>query len=147
MSQDDLIIAGKAYSSRLLIGTGKYKDFDETRRAIDESGAEEDNDSVEAGEFNSAWHKLEEHVVRDLVPAALGFAVALDAEKRLLVVPLVERLGLVEPLVAGKAQQLPARRARQRHGDERMAHGRGTIAGQSVHRQCTIGSPATGDRK
>ncbi|MCB1938265.1 MAG: thiazole synthase, partial [Rhodocyclaceae bacterium] len=27
-----LVIAGKAYASRLLVGTGKYKDFDETRR-------------------------------------------------------------------------------------------------------------------
>jgi len=37
---DELVIAGKAYSSRLLIGTGKYKDFDETRRAVEESGAQ-----------------------------------------------------------------------------------------------------------
>lgn len=37
---DDLVIAGKAYSSRLLIGTGKYKDFSETRAAVDASGAE-----------------------------------------------------------------------------------------------------------
>lgn len=37
---DQLIIAGKSYNSRLLVGTGKYKDFDETRRAIDASGAE-----------------------------------------------------------------------------------------------------------
>jgi thiazole synthase len=37
---DPLIIAGKSYSSRLLVGTGKYKDFDETRRAIDASGAQ-----------------------------------------------------------------------------------------------------------
>ena len=36
---DELIIAGKAYSSRLLVGTGKYKDFDETRSAVEESGA------------------------------------------------------------------------------------------------------------
>lgn len=36
---DSLVIAGKAYASRLLVGTGKYKDFDETRRAIDASGA------------------------------------------------------------------------------------------------------------
>ena len=35
-----LTIAGKAYASRLLIGTGKYKDFDETRRAIEASGAQ-----------------------------------------------------------------------------------------------------------
>jgi len=38
--EDPLIIAGKAYGSRLLVGTGKYKDFDETRRAIEASGAE-----------------------------------------------------------------------------------------------------------
>lgn len=37
---DPLIIAGKAYQSRLLVGTGKYKDFDQTRQAIDASGAE-----------------------------------------------------------------------------------------------------------
>jgi thiazole synthase len=37
---DSLIIAGKPYGSRLLIGTGKYKDFDETRRAVEASGAQ-----------------------------------------------------------------------------------------------------------
>jgi len=37
---DKLIIAGKSYSSRLLVGTGKYKDFTETRAALDASGAE-----------------------------------------------------------------------------------------------------------
>jgi thiazole synthase len=37
---DPLIIAGKAYRSRLLIGTGKYKDHDETRAALAASGAE-----------------------------------------------------------------------------------------------------------
>src|SRR5512140_937915 len=37
---DPLVIGGKAYASRLLIGTGKYKDFDETRRAVEASGAE-----------------------------------------------------------------------------------------------------------
>jgi thiazole synthase len=38
--RDDLIIAGKRFASRLLVGTGKYKDFAETRAAIDASGAE-----------------------------------------------------------------------------------------------------------
>ncbi len=37
---DALTIAGKTYRSRLLIGTGKYRDFDETRRAVEASGAE-----------------------------------------------------------------------------------------------------------
>lgn len=37
---DPLVIAGKAYQSRLLVGTGKYQDFEQTRLAIDASGAE-----------------------------------------------------------------------------------------------------------
>ena len=40
MNQDNLIIAGKSYASRLLVGTGKYKDFTETQAAIEASGAE-----------------------------------------------------------------------------------------------------------
>lgn len=35
-----LKIAGKEFGSRLLVGTGKYKDFDETRQAIEASGAQ-----------------------------------------------------------------------------------------------------------
>ena len=38
--QDTFQIAGQSYSSRLLVGTGKYKDFTETRAAIDASGAQ-----------------------------------------------------------------------------------------------------------
>ena len=37
---DNLVIAGKAYTSRLLVGTGKYKNFAETRAAIEASGAQ-----------------------------------------------------------------------------------------------------------
>jgi thiazole synthase len=37
---DPLIIAGKSYGSRLLTGTGKYKDLNETRRATQAAGAE-----------------------------------------------------------------------------------------------------------
>lgn len=40
MTTDLLTIAGKTYQSRLLVGTGKYKDFDETREAVLASGAE-----------------------------------------------------------------------------------------------------------
>ena len=39
-ADDTLFIAGKSYQSRLLVGTGKYKDLDETRDAIEASGAE-----------------------------------------------------------------------------------------------------------
>src|SRR3569833_2825488 len=37
---DSLVIAGKAFSSRLIVGTGKYKSGQETARALAASGAE-----------------------------------------------------------------------------------------------------------
>ncbi len=40
MHTDCLIIAGKDLSSRLIVGTGKYKSVEETERAIDASGAD-----------------------------------------------------------------------------------------------------------
>jgi len=38
--EDPVIIAGQAYTSRLLLGTGKYKDMDETRHVIEASGSQ-----------------------------------------------------------------------------------------------------------
>ncbi len=37
---EPLVIAGKAFQSRLIVGTGKYKDGAETRAAVEASGAE-----------------------------------------------------------------------------------------------------------
>jgi thiazole synthase len=37
---DPLIVAGRAYRSRLLVGTGKYRDFEQTRAAMVASGAQ-----------------------------------------------------------------------------------------------------------
>ncbi|MDL1866206.1 thiazole synthase, partial [Betaproteobacteria bacterium PRO4] len=37
---ESLVIAGKNYSSRLLLGTGKYRNFAQTRAAVDASGAQ-----------------------------------------------------------------------------------------------------------
>ena len=39
-STDSFVVAGTRFSARLLVGTGKYKDFEETARAIEASGAE-----------------------------------------------------------------------------------------------------------
>jgi thiazole synthase ThiGH ThiG subunit len=38
--EDSFVLGDRTYRSRLIVGTGKYKDFEETRRAIDASGAE-----------------------------------------------------------------------------------------------------------
>jgi thiazole synthase len=38
--KDALVIASRSYGSRLLVGTGKYRDFAQTRAAVEASGAE-----------------------------------------------------------------------------------------------------------
>jgi thiazole synthase len=40
MRRSDLQIAGKTYASRLIVGTGKYRDFAQTRAAVDAAGAQ-----------------------------------------------------------------------------------------------------------
>ena len=40
MEEDRFELAGKVFRSRLIVGTGKYRDFTQTRAAIDASGAE-----------------------------------------------------------------------------------------------------------
>ncbi len=40
MRDSPLKIGNRTFNSRLIVGTGKYKDFAETRRAVEESGAE-----------------------------------------------------------------------------------------------------------
>lgn len=40
VDDDCFEVAGRKFRSRLLVGTGKYKDFEETAKAIEESGAE-----------------------------------------------------------------------------------------------------------
>src|SRR5512135_1183915 len=37
---DPLVIASRTFQSRLIVGTGKYRSFQETARALDASGAE-----------------------------------------------------------------------------------------------------------
>lgn len=37
---DPLVVAGKSYVSRLIVGTGKYKDFEQTQAAVEASGAD-----------------------------------------------------------------------------------------------------------
>ncbi len=38
--KDTFDLGGKSFKSRLIVGTGKYKDFAETRAAVEESGAD-----------------------------------------------------------------------------------------------------------
>ena len=62
-----------------------------------------------------------EDVVLDVVPGCVVVALGLDAQQLLLVVPLVERLGLVEALVALQADQAGAGHLGHRLGELGLA--------------------------
>jgi thiazole synthase len=40
MSADSWTVAGRSYTSRLIVGTGKYKSFEENAAAVEASGAQ-----------------------------------------------------------------------------------------------------------
>lgn len=63
---DRLIIAGKEYDSRLLVGTGKYKDMDEMARAVSASGAE--IVTVAVRRTNLGQHPNEPNILDVLTP-------------------------------------------------------------------------------
>lgn len=56
---DPLIIAGRRFSSRLLVGTGKYKDLQQTREAIEASGAEIVTVSVRRMDLSGSGESLQ----------------------------------------------------------------------------------------
>jgi len=62
---DPLVIAGRTFSSRLLVGTGKYRDMQETRAAIEASGAE--IVTIAVRRTNIGQNKDEPNIL-DLVP-------------------------------------------------------------------------------
>ena len=64
---NSLNIAGKNYSSRLLVGTGKYKDFGETKAAIEASGAE--IVTVAIRRTNIGQHANEPNILEAILPS------------------------------------------------------------------------------
>jgi thiazole synthase len=109
---DALVVAGKAYGSRLLVGTGKYRDFDETRRAIEASGAEivtvairRTNIGQNAGEPNLLEVLPPSRFT--ILPNTAGCYTAQDAVRTLrLARELLDGHALVKLEVLGDAQSL-----------------------------------------
>lgn len=67
ISDTDLTIAGKAYSSRLLVGSGKYQSLEQTRQATIASGA--NIVTVAIRRVNIGQHKGEENLLDALPPS------------------------------------------------------------------------------
>src|SRR3954466_2205087 len=57
MAKDPLVIGGKTFTSRLMVGTGKYKDFVIMREAIAASGAEIVTVSIRRVEIGAPGHQ------------------------------------------------------------------------------------------
>ena len=112
LNQDLLEISGKTYRSRLLVGTGKYKDFAQTRAAIDASGAQivtvairRTNIGQNAGEPNLLEVLPPSRYT--ILPNTAGCYTAQDAVRTLrLARELLEGHDLVKLEVLGDAQSL-----------------------------------------
>jgi len=110
--EDQLVIAGKAYDSRLLVGTGKYKDFAETRAAVDASGAQ--IVTVAIRRTNIGQNPTEPNLLESLPPSQFtllpntaGCYTAVDAVRTLrLARELLDGHDLVKLEVLGDPQSL-----------------------------------------
>ena len=79
---DDFVLAGKRYRSRLIVGTGKYRDFDEMNRALAASGAEIVTVALRRVEFSAGKPNLLSAIDRSrylLLPNTAGCYTAEDA--------------------------------------------------------------------
>src|SRR3981189_3469260 len=79
---EPLVIAGKAFQSRLIVGTGKYKDGAETRRAIEASGTEMVTVAVRRVNLDRSKDSLLDHIDPKkyfLLPNTAGCYTADDA--------------------------------------------------------------------
>ena len=109
---DALVIAGKRYASRLLVGTGKYRDFDETRLAIEASGAQIVTVAIRRTNIgqNAGEPSLLEVLPPSrytILPNTAGCYTAQDAVRTLrLARELLEGHALVKLEVLGDAQSL-----------------------------------------
>lgn len=111
-TDDKLVVAGRAYNSRLLVGTGKYKDFSETRAAVEASGAEIITIAIRRSNIgqNPGEPSLLEILPPDrytLLPNTAGCYTAEDAVRTLrLARELLDGHNLVKLEVLGDAQSL-----------------------------------------
>src|ERR1700710_2164205 len=78
----ELVIAGRTFESRLIVGTGKYKDGAETKAAIEASGAEMVTVAVRRVELDRAKESLLDFIDPKkyfLLPNTAGFYTAEEA--------------------------------------------------------------------
>jgi thiazole synthase len=70
-TNDSFSVAGRTFTSRLLVGTGKYKDMQETRAAIEASGAE--IVTIAVRRTNIGQNKDESNILEVLPPSEFTY--------------------------------------------------------------------------
>jgi len=83
---DSLTIAGRRFTSRLLVGTGKYKDMQQTREAIEASGADIITVAVRRMDLSGSSESLQQVLPPDrytYLPNSAGCYTADDAVRTL----------------------------------------------------------------
>ena len=78
----ELIINKRKYSSRLILGTGKYKDFEETKSAIEASGCE--MVTVAIRRMNLGQDKTSKNLLDYVSPKKGGFGCVRDVLEQVL---------------------------------------------------------------
>jgi thiazole synthase len=109
VSGEGLIIGGRAFTSRLIIGTGKYRSFDEMRAAHAASGAEMVTVAVRRVPLDRSSESFLDHLdpALQILPNTAGCYTAQDAVRTLrLARELLEGHALVKLEVLGDAQSL-----------------------------------------
>jgi thiazole synthase len=95
MSTDTWSLAGRTFHSRLIIGTGKYKDIDETREAIRRSGAEMVTVALRRVDLSPGKPSVFDAIPKDiaLLPNTAG---CYSAEEAVRTCRLARELGMAE---------------------------------------------------
>lgn len=106
---DDFIIAGQRFPSRLLVGTGKYKDLAETQAAIEASGAQIVTVSVRRMDLSGSAQSLQSVLPPDRYTYLPNSAGCYTADEAVRTLRLARELGgwnMVKLEVIGDKQTL-----------------------------------------
>lgn len=106
---DPFIIAGRSFTSRLLVGTGKYKDLQQTREAVKASGAEIVTVSVRRMDLSGSGESLQAALPPEqytYLPNSAGCYTAEDAVRTLRLARELGGWDMVKLEVIGDKQTL-----------------------------------------
>lgn len=92
--EDPLILGGKTFKSRLLIGTGKYKSVEETRQAIELSGADIVTVALRRVDLTPGTPNVLDAIDRSRITILPNTAFCYNAEDAIRVCRLARELGV-----------------------------------------------------